>query len=76
MAAGATGTQAWFVSGSATDPFHRSRFLTDRRCKTLGDFLLRLNAERHNAMQSIKGIYSQRDLAQAGSVAGEFLNRR
>src|SRR6516162_4281778 len=37
MAARATGTLARFVSGSATDPFHGSRFLTDRRCKTLGD---------------------------------------
>src|SRR6516162_1456907 len=54
MAARATGTQARFVSGSATDLFHRSRFLTDSRCRTLGYVLLRPNAPQHNAMQSIK----------------------
>jgi len=49
----AAATQARFVSGSATDLFHGSRFSTDRRCKTLGDVLLQPNAEYQNAVPSI-----------------------
>src|SRR6516225_8448646 len=72
MATRAAATQARFVSGSATDLFHGSRFSTDRRCKTLGDVLLHLNARREDAMQRIEGISSIGQLDQAGSVAADF----
>jgi hypothetical protein len=58
MAVRAAATQARFVSGSETDLFHGSRFLTDGRCKTLGDVLLQPTAKRHSPMHSIEGISS------------------
>jgi hypothetical protein len=53
IAAGTTGTQALFIFGSATHLFHRSRFLTDNRCRTLGYVLLRRSAWIIHAMRGM-----------------------
>ena len=72
MAAKATGTQACFVSGSAADLFHRSRLLTDIRCKTLGDVccISTLNATESQCNAFKKSFIAANLPRQVPSVLG------
>jgi len=72
MAAKATGAQACFVSGSAADLFHRSRLLTDIRCKTLGDVccISTLNATESQCNAFKKSFIAANLPRQVPSVLG------